>query len=104
MKFVPSAWMSRLVFVLKNNPEELEKQLADKVDRLEIASRRDNLKFFGIPESTDENHSLQIHIVFWIFYRAVFLRNHDRQGKLSGHIVEGNGVQRQRDAHSVHNR
>lgn len=60
-----------VVFVLKNNPEELEKQLADKVNRLEIASRRDNLKFFGIPESTDESFSANAHRILDILQSCI---------------------------------
>lgn len=48
---LPSAWMPRRrLSALDNNLEESEKLLNDKLDRLEWASRRDNLKLCGIPE------------------------------------------------------
>lgn len=58
---------------LKNELEESETQL----NQLEMASRGDKLKFFGIPETTNELLSAREQRIL-TFCRAVFHRNHGR--------------------------
>lgn len=57
--------------VWENKLEELEKYLNDKVDELEIVSWRHNLKFFGIPESTDESLATFAHHILDILQSCI---------------------------------
>ncbi|KAL8572215.1 hypothetical protein ACOMHN_049391 [Nucella lapillus] len=41
---------------LEKDITEMKKEINKELDKLESVSRRDNLKFFNIPESPDENY------------------------------------------------
>ena len=41
---------------LENRMEEVTQRLKDKIDKLDSFSKRDNLKFFNVPESTEPDN------------------------------------------------
>ena len=44
---------SAAIDALENRMEEMTQRLDDKIDKLELFSKRDNLKFFNVAESTE---------------------------------------------------